>query len=111
MSDLDAILIPGNGVRAGGELPYWGRLHPDRAVQMYIGECAIALSAGTTQRPPPVDVRRFPTFESVAAARYLMGRGIPAERILTETQSYDTIGNAFFHVSLTSNQGRCADCW
>jgi hypothetical protein len=96
MSELDAILIPGNGVRAGGELPSWVRLHLDRAVQIYDGEYVIALSAGTTHRPPPVDERGFPIFESVAAARYLMERGIPAGRILTETQSYDTIGNAFF---------------
>jgi hypothetical protein len=96
MSDLDAILIPGNGVRAGGELPSWVRLHLDRAIQIYNGEYVIVLSAGTTHRPPPVDVRGFPIFESVAAARYLMERGIPSERILTETQSYDTIGNAFF---------------
>jgi hypothetical protein len=96
MSDLDAILIPGNGVRAGGELPSWVRLHLDRAVEIYNGEYVIALSAGTTHRPPPVDEQGFPIFESVAAARYLMERGIPAERILTETQSYDTIGNAFF---------------
>jgi hypothetical protein len=96
MSELDAILIPGNGVRAGGELPSWVRLHLDRAVQIYNGEYVIVLSAGTTHRPPPVDDRAFPVFESVAGARYLMERGIPAERILTETQSYDTIGNAFF---------------
>jgi uncharacterized SAM-binding protein YcdF (DUF218 family) len=32
----------------------------------------------------------------VAAAEYLMAAGVPPDRILAETQSYDTIGNAFF---------------
>jgi hypothetical protein len=34
--------------------------------------------------------------ESVAAARYLIHAGVPPQQILTETYSYDTIGNAFF---------------
>jgi hypothetical protein len=96
MRDCDAILILGNGIREGGVLPSWVRCHLDRAVERYNGEFVMALSAGTTHRPPPLDANGFPIFEAVVAARYLMERGIPADRILTETHSYDTIGNAFF---------------
>jgi hypothetical protein len=96
MQGCDAILILGNGLREGGILPSWVQRHLDRAIELTRGEYLIAVSAGTTHRPPPLDARGFPIFEAVAAAAYLMERGIPAHRILTETNSYDTIGNAFF---------------
>jgi DUF218 domain len=96
MTNYDSILIPGGGVRAHGVLPSWSRRRMDRAVERFRGEYLIPLSAGTTHRPPPLDESGFPIYESVAAAKYLMDAGIPADRILLETQSWDTIGNAFF---------------
>ena len=93
---FDAILIPGNGLGENGELPPWVRGRLDRVVRDYGGEYVLPLSAGTTHRPPPRDALGFPIFEAAAAGRYLLARGIPADRILTETASYDTIGNAFF---------------
>lgn len=90
------MLIPGGGVRTAGSLPSWVTCRLDRAIERYAGEYLIALSAGTVHRPPPLDQNRFPILESVAAARYLLNAGIPADRILTETCSLDTIGNAFF---------------
>jgi hypothetical protein len=92
----DALLVPGGGVRAGGALPSWVRVRLDRARELYSGEFIITLSAGTPHRPPPLDDEGFPILESVAAARRLIESGIPADRILIETSSYDTIGNAFF---------------
>ena len=94
--EFDAILIPGNGVGEDGELPPWVRGRLDRVVHDYRGEYVLPLSAGTTHRPPPRDARGFPVLEAAAAGRYLLARGIPANRILTETASYDTIGNAFY---------------
>ena len=96
MDERDATVILGNGLREDGLLPSWVRSKLDRAIELFRGEYLIPSSAGTAHRPPPLDARGFPIFESVAAARYLMERGIPADRILTETSSYDTIGNAFF---------------
>jgi len=96
MPAYSAILVPGGGVREGGVLPSWARCRLDRALQLERGEYIVTLSAGTTHRPPPLDAHGFPIFESVAAAKYLIEAGIPATRILTETHSYDTIGNAFF---------------
>ncbi|HEY4365265.1 MAG TPA: YdcF family protein [Bryobacteraceae bacterium] len=92
----EAILIPGGGVRDHDILPSWTQRRLDRAVELYSGQYIITLSAGTTHRPPPVDGYGFPIHESVAAAKYLMEAGVPADRILTETCSYDTIGNAYF---------------
>jgi len=96
MEQYDAILIPGGGVREGGALPSWVRLRLDRAIGARHDGFIVALSAATPHRPPPIDGNGFPIYESVAAARYLMEAGVPPDRILTETQSYDTIGNAFF---------------
>lgn len=92
----DAILIAGGGVRDGGELPPWIRRRFDRAMELHSGEHLIALSGGTVHRPPPLDSAGFPILESIAGARYLMKRGVLASKILVETSSYDTIGNALF---------------
>lgn len=92
----DAILIPGGGVRDQGILPTWAQRRLDRAIALYSGQYIVALSAGTTHRPPPIDAHGFPIYESVVAAKYLIAAGVPADRILTEIHSYDTIGNAYF---------------
>lgn len=96
MSHYDAILIPGGGVRAGGELPLWVERRLEHAIERRGDAMLVALSNGTTHRPPPLDDCGFPILESVAAAQYLMRKGVTADRILTETASYDTIGNAYF---------------
>lgn len=96
MSQYDAILIPGGGLTEHGELPIWTKRRLERAIQIGDFRFIITLSAGTTHKPPPLDEKGFPVLESVAAAKYLLQKGIPAQRILIETSSYDTIGNAFF---------------
>jgi DUF218 domain len=54
------------------------------------------MSRGTVYKAPPADENGFPIDESVACAEYLLDRGVPEDRILVETTSYDTIGNAYF---------------
>jgi hypothetical protein len=94
---MDAILIAGGGVRAGGALPPWIRARFDLALSLGSGaEWMMPLSAGTVHRPPPLDEAGFPILEAVAGAQYLLERGVPARRILIEASSYDTIGNAWF---------------
>ena len=97
MNVLDAMLVPGGGVRVGGKLPLWTQRRLDQVIEnqsqaTYI----ILLSAGTTHKPPPLDANGYPIFESVAAANYLVEQGINPSKILVETSSYDTIGNVFF---------------
>jgi DUF218 domain len=96
MGNFDAILVPGGGVHANGQLPLWSINRLDRAVELADGASIVTLSAGTTHKAPPLDEAGRPIVESVAAARYLEGRGYPHDRILAETASYDTIGNAYF---------------
>ncbi|SRR5579883_14177 len=96
MPEYDAVLIPGGGVRAGAELPPWVAARFDRALAIPGEPYLMPLSAGTTHRPPPVDERGFPISEARAGARYLLARGADPKRILVESCSYDTIGNAYF---------------
>ena len=96
MAGYDAVIIPGGGVRPGGELPAWVRPRLDRALELAGDAWLMPLSAGTPHRPPPLDARGFPILEARAAADYLIARGADPRRILMEAASYDTIGNAYF---------------
>ena len=96
MRDVEAFLVPGGGITATGQPTEWVRARLDRAVRRWSGQTVISLSAGTTHKPPPLDEHGFPVLESIAGARYLLERGIPREKILHESLSYDTIGNACF---------------
>lgn len=97
MEQTDAILIPGGGLTAEGQLPPWSMARLDTALEHYQeGSMLLALSAGTVHKPPPRSEDGYPIFESQAAARYLMNQGIPEGSVLTERSSYDTIGNAYF---------------
>jgi len=92
----DAIIIPGGGLTSKGDVPPWVMARLDCALNLYGGETIITLSAGTVHKANPLDDNGFQIFESVASARYLIRRGISEHKVLSETCSYDTIGNAFF---------------
>lgn len=97
MSSIDAVLIPGGGLAASGDVLPWVEARLERAIALSPSpQFFIPLSAGTPHKPPPVDVNGFPVLESIAAAHYLQHRGIEGSRILPETVSLDTIGNAYF---------------
>lgn len=97
MQSMDAVLIPGGGLTASGEVVPWVQARLERAISLRPRpRFFIPLSAGTTHKPPPLDVNGFPILESIAAAHYLQRRGIEGKRILPETISLDTIGNAYF---------------
>ena len=94
---IDAVLIPGGGLSASGEVTPWVKARLERAIALTPRpQWFIPLSAGTTHKPPPLDANGFPILESIAAAHYLQQRGIKGTRILPETVSLDTIGNAYF---------------
>ena len=96
MGKYDAIVVLGGGLRADGELPEHAKARFNLALATASGEPVVALSAGTTHRPAILDQDGRPLFESTAGARYLIERGMRPERILCESTSYDTIGNAYF---------------
>ena len=93
---FDAVIVPGGGVWDGGKLPPWVENRFDKALDIANGVFIVPLSAGTPHKPSPLDSAGRPIFESAAGAEYLRGRGYPAELILVEAASYDTIGNAYF---------------
>ncbi|RZM75424.1 hypothetical protein DYY88_21055 [Leptolyngbya iicbica LK] len=94
---IDAVLIPGGGLSALGEVTPWVQARLERAIALQPApRWFMPLSAGTTHKPPPLDAHGFPILESVAAAHYLHQRGIEGDRIVPETVSLDTIGNAYF---------------
>ena len=95
--EYDAILIPGGGLTEDGQLTPWSKARVETALSVANHHSLfITLSGGTVYKPPPVDDRGFPIYESHAAAKLLIAMGIPPHQILTETSSFDTIGNAFF---------------
>jgi len=93
----DAVIIPGGGITPVGGLPEWTRRRLEKALE-HTAETRffICLSAGTFHKPLPRDTDGFAIFESVLAAQYLRQKGIEESRILYETCSYDTLGNAYF---------------
>lgn len=93
---FDAVLIPGGGVDAQGEILPWIRPRFDAAVATQPGGPFLALSGGTFHKPSPLDTSGRPVFEAYAGVRYLLRKGVPEDAILTEISSYDTVGNAFF---------------
>jgi len=94
---FDAILIPGGGLLAGGQLPVWVQRRLERAAELQGStRYLIALSAGTPHKAPVLDPQGFPIFESAAAANFWLGLGIAPQKVRIETSSYDTIGNAYF---------------
>lgn len=95
----DAIIIPGGGLEPGSSLPQpWVRGRLDEALKRSTNtKYFIVLSRGTTHRAPPNDSAGFPIDESSASAKYLIDHGIDdTSRILMDSWSLDTIGNAFF---------------
>ncbi len=95
--EYDAVLLPGGGLRENGDLPEWVRPRMDAALEKRSEKSfLITLSRGTPHKPPPLDATGRPLDEARVAAEYLLKHGAPARRILMETMSLDTIGNAFF---------------
>ncbi|GFH14157.1 DUF218 domain-containing protein [Haematococcus lacustris] len=55
---------------------------------------------GTPHKPPILGSNGHVLHESTSCAAYLMARGLPVDRILKEVSSYDTVGNAFFSLTI-----------
>ena len=104
--DLDAIVIPGGGLQESGEVNAWIKASLDEAVKFKDdAKYIITLSRGTPYKVPVI-VDGKTVDESVAAANYLAQKGVPTEKLIAETCSMDTLGNAYFlRVSITDPMG------
>lgn len=56
--------------------------------------------AGTPHKPPVLTAAGYCTFESIACADFLLKHNVPAQQLLRETSSYDTIGNGYFAAAI-----------
>ena len=94
---FDCVIVPGGGLEAStGEPAAWVAARLDAALEYDSRtDFFLVLSRGTTHKPPPVE-SGYPVDESAASARYLVARGIAPSRVLLESWSLDTIGNAAF---------------
>ena len=92
----DAVIIPGGGLTDGRPHP-WVLARLDAALLHSADtDFFLVLSRGTTHKAPPLDAGGFPIDESAASAQYLIERGVDSSRVLLESWSLDTIGNAAF---------------
>ena len=97
MTNLDCIFVTGGGLLLDGSLSPWTQARVDRVLEIQEQAQWIAcLSAGTVHKPPPVNDAGYPIYESKVTAKYLIDNGLNPDKILTESCSYDTIGNAYF---------------
>jgi hypothetical protein len=96
MSQSEAVIVLGGGLTSSGEPTPWVVPRLDRALEFPGSPTIVVLGAGTPHKPPPNDAAGFPVHECAAMAQYLIEKGCPAERIVMEACSADTIGNAYF---------------
>ena len=93
----DVVIVPGGGLDASHQPAAWvverldAALAHDAETRQYL-----VLSRGTTHKPPPLGTDGFPIDEAAASAKYLVAHGVAPSRILLESWSLDTIGNAAF---------------
>lgn len=103
--DYDAILVLGGGLTPTGDLPPWVVRRLDGAHYIYSQQPnptpILLLGAGTPHKRPVLDPAGFVLHESTAYARYLLKEhAVPAAHLLKETSSYDTVGNAYFSLTM-----------
>jgi uncharacterized SAM-binding protein YcdF (DUF218 family) len=95
---IDAVVVPGGGLTASGDLHPFVKARFDVALRVpaKLRGFIVALSAGTSHKPPPRTAEGFPVSEARAGAAYLLEAGVDPDSILVEELSLDTIGNAFW---------------
>lgn len=92
----DAIVVLGGSVIDGETLPPWVIERLNYAIIMS-ERCSyfLLLSRGTVHKPPPLDKDGFPIDECQVMANHMIKYGVDPKKILTDSWSLDTIGNAY----------------
>lgn len=103
-NDYDAVCVLGGGYEEDGVLPPWvhHRLQLSHdLLSLQSPSCPVlCVGGGTPHRPPVLTPTGYLLHESTLLAQQLIGNGVPAGRILKETASYDTVGNAYFVLTI-----------
>jgi uncharacterized SAM-binding protein YcdF (DUF218 family) len=105
-SSVDAVVVVAGGMTPEGGLPEWVTPRLDYAYEAYAraaeGDKPRILLSGsmTPHKPPPMAKGGFNLHESTAMAEYLIEKGVPANSLLKDTASMDTIGNAYYSLCL-----------
>ena len=87
---IKTVVVLGGGISEEGVLPLWVHSRLEMAIKLYSGTYNTQLIMSGKGRD------NFPVTESKAMADYLIESAIPAEAILQESLSRDTIQNAYF---------------
>jgi len=102
---LDAIIVLGGGLTAGGDLPLWVKRRLDLAHSLYVSQVhappILCSGGGTPHKPPVLDQEGFVVHEATRCSDYLQTeKQVPATRLFKEVSAYDTVGNAYFCLSI-----------
>lgn len=94
----DAVIVLSGGLQKDGTPQPWVQARLDAAVPFTTETTFVILnSRGTVYKKPPLTEAGMPIDESLASATYLVkNHGIDPKKILLDSWSYDTMGNAFF---------------
>ena len=105
----DAVVVVAGGMTDSGGLPPWVVSRLDHAVDEYRRHVTatppkkmyVVLSGSATpHKPPPLQKGGFTLHESTAMAEYVVAAGVPPQAVLKDTASMDTIGNAYYSLTL-----------
>jgi vancomycin permeability regulator SanA len=97
----DVIIVLGGGINKDGTLYPWVKLRFDIAIEFYKNKnTKIIPCTGTSYHNKPLIKDGNVWTEADAGAKYLMDNDIPAVDILKEDYSRDTIGNAYFSLTM-----------
>lgn len=96
---MKVIIILGGGLTTDNKLPTWVIDRCSIGIKIYQNDPDnfkfITASGGSYHNKPNV-VGNFIEFESCVISQYLIDHGIPSNKILRESTSYDTVGNMYF---------------
>ena len=100
-----AIVVLGGGLKPDGQIYPHVELRCQEALKLYTEFKAmnkghavtiLPLSGGTPHKAPPLDQGGFPITEAQGSAKRLLELHVPAEDIMEEAFSLDTLGNAYW---------------
>lgn len=92
----DAVIVLGGSFIDQNTLPEWVCKRLDRAATLdYTTKVFLLLSRGTPHKAPPIDDKGHPIDECQIMAKYLIKKGISPTKIILDSWSRDTIGNAY----------------